>query len=982
MSSSEDIFLDTSVSPRMRTSSPMDQSPSSPLMPMGDLTPGSPSPTPPNYSQVSPSPPSPTPPHPVQHSELSDSCLVSSMTEGGSLMTGRGNHVVQIKVEFLDSTGEKVGQSRFCSDSDIIDITSSLMRANEAKYKQMAVSKFCKSMKFKHSIEESVLSHFSQQFSDYISSDICPLKNEKLLTDIEDMNEVNFDSIFDQCIDEENNLMNAICLLCFGVVLEDLQHKKHLKQRLMSIISIAAFSRSQKTNVVQKLLGEYFKLSNTGKQGLQLLQRLGLTLVPKSIRESQDLIGTHFLAEVKERKIDIEIWHERRKVLEFLIKQKGFVKNPSYGQNKLAVWFPEEKFIHEIQDLGEYLAVIKNDEDMEPDIYTLDLIDQAGGVNEALEKHLDLRPKYYDVTFDNLDMGRISSEYLMGQEDQSLHWTSSIVVEDVVDAKEISDAKVERKDSVFEDRIHVTEMENEHLLNNYVQLLMNLVKKNWPHAFPALVETRIRHQYSAEFEREVKVWTGPLVCENESNLEGMAKIITSLTDNLCPATTNRYGDKIPICVTTFSGDQKSEKASRSAQMALMDNGSMRDKLAFVEGRHEMLHFLFMITDVVQDIFTDHENLEESCSLSRLIKLLNPKLESKKGKDSFYAFRDVFSDIFVAQLGEFLCGFLNVPSLSSDVTPPDIKLEQNHSVQMELFRSIFRKFVRQTHHEYERCKEDSPTEASLPPFYPHEKYLRRKKHETSNKERISSEEDVIPAEDNSENSQTKKQTVEVDAKNDYFKALFNFLGSYQLLLDCIKEGNGLSCFLIQKKLLKIVQSTGHKNYSCSILAYKNIVLQHSNPQFSHRYLWNVFCGRAGKSLNFPRDMKNEHLNRYLKQAFRSLGVNLNEKTGRRINNSADAGLEIERKINQFFNIDAGGKSHTKKDREVQIKKLSQLIKKEKITKVVPGRVFKGPTVDKDITNMFDEAKYRAWHRSKEIELLKFEKLRENLFISSK
>ena len=33
-------------------------------------------------------------------------------------------------------------------------------------------------------------------------------------------------------------------------------------------------------------------------------------------------------------------------------------------------------------------------------------------------------------------------------------------------------------------------------------------------------------------------------------------------------------------------------------------------------------------------------------------------------------------------------------------------------------------------------------------------------------------------------------------------------------------------------------------------------------------------------------------------------------------------------------------------------------------------------------MFDEAKYRAWHRSKEIELLKFEKLRENLFISSK
>jgi hypothetical protein len=172
----------------------------------------------------------------------------------------------------------------------------------------------------------------------------------------------------------------------------------------------------------------------------------------------------------------------------------------------------------------------------------------------------------------------------------------------------------------------LTKQENEHLLNDYVQLLINLVKKHWPAAFPDLVETRIRHQYSAEFERKVKVWTGPLICENESNLEGMSKIITSLTDELCPATTNRYGVKIPICVTTFSGDQKTEKASRSAQIALVDNGNMRDKLAFVEGRHEMLHFLFMITDVVLDIFADYENLEESCSLSRLIKLLNPKLE--------------------------------------------------------------------------------------------------------------------------------------------------------------------------------------------------------------------------------------------------------------------------------------------------------------------------------------------------------------------
>ena len=70
------------------------------------------------------------------------------------------------------------------------------------------------------------------------------------------------------------------------------------------------------------MFGEYFKLSNTGKQGLQLLQRLGLSLVPKSIRENQDVIGVNFLSEVKERKKSLEGWHERRNILESMVKKK------------------------------------------------------------------------------------------------------------------------------------------------------------------------------------------------------------------------------------------------------------------------------------------------------------------------------------------------------------------------------------------------------------------------------------------------------------------------------------------------------------------------------------------------------------------------------------------------------------------------------------------------------------------------------------
>ena len=42
------------------------------------------------------------------------------------------------------------------------------------------------------------------------------------------------------------------------------------------------------------------------------------------------------------------------------------------------------------------------------------------------------------------------------------------------------------------------------------------------------------------FDKEVKVTTGPLVCETESTLEGISKVITTLTDTLCPtAFTNK-----------------------------------------------------------------------------------------------------------------------------------------------------------------------------------------------------------------------------------------------------------------------------------------------------------------------------------------------------------------------------------------------------------------------------------------------------------
>ena len=123
---------------------------------------------------------------------------------------------------------------------------------------------------------------------------------------------------------------------------------------------------------------------------------------------------------------------------------------------------------------------------------------------------------------------------------------------------------------------------------------------------------------------------------------------------------------------------------------------------------------------------------------------------------------------------------------------------------------------------------------------------------------------------------------------------------------------------------------------------------------------------------------EQLNRYLKDCFRSLGVNLNEKNAQRINKSADLGVKMEIKVGEFFKLDSAGKSHTKKDRQSQIKKLSDLFKSEKISAQMPGRKFNGPHVPICSNLLFDEAQYRSWHIDKDKELTKISDMRQKYF----
>ena len=666
--------------------------------------------------------------------------LISHELPGDDIerLVNASNKVIRVKVEFLDESGNNVAQTRYSDDQEIVSILGFLIRGNEQQFRNSAVLKICNSNLLKSDIQNCILKDLSGDFSKFISSELCPLKDNALFNSVIDLSEFDLNSVLVRCHAESQGLIDAFSILCFGKnnfeEIINLPESKYVKQRLLAIMSISAISRNGRVNLYQRLIGEYLKLKNTSKQGLQLIQRLGLSLISVTIRNDQDRIAQHFLKEIHQRKNDVELWARRREMLEELMKEDKKKEDSA----SLSVSFTPDEFVPKIDDLGEIMPsnLYKSKVEVEPDNYVLDIVEKLGTVKTALEYHLNTRPALVDVTFDNVDIGRGSHEFIVGEsKDQSLHWTSSIVVQDVVHGREIQDTKVDRSNSVsLEDKLHVTEDEEEHLCRDYTFLVMNMIAGNWPELLPDIQTVHIPHQYSKEFEQNITMWTGPLIFESENNLDGMKKVITHLVDVVCPAIENKQGRKVPVYPTTFSGDNKSEQSARSAQLAMADNGDMRDQLAFIEGRHEMLHFCFMFVEVIFDIFADKNNLEEASSLSRLVQWLNPKLVNKHAKDDYYKFRDMITDIYIALLGENLRHFFNVDNLEKDITPEPIKNEidpiKKHSMLFDLIRS----FVIKTHEDFKNCKSSYEEVNPLPDFYPHHEYVRKSFNHEATKSR--------------------------------------------------------------------------------------------------------------------------------------------------------------------------------------------------------------------------------------------------------
>ena len=249
---------------------------------------------------------------------------------------------VKIKVDFFNEKGEKI-TSRTSSNTEIINIISSMMRSKDESHKHSTINKLVHSEEFGQDISNCVLNKLSKSFSTFLSSQDCPLRSKGFFKDEQKILDLDMDLLMDQC--------NSICPDVFEAVTRILLGSGHerMKQRLFTVIIIGAYTRNQQINLPQKLIGGYLKRKNCSKAGLELLQRCGLSLVSKTVSRDEDIIGTNFMVDVEIRKAEIEEWSKRRTILENLVTFEQ--KNETGSELKLE--FMEDDFIPKILDIGE-----------------------------------------------------------------------------------------------------------------------------------------------------------------------------------------------------------------------------------------------------------------------------------------------------------------------------------------------------------------------------------------------------------------------------------------------------------------------------------------------------------------------------------------------------------------------------------------------------------------------------------------------------
>ena len=330
--------------------------------------------------------------------------------------------------------------------------------------------------------------------------------------------------------------------------------------------------------------------------------------------------------------------------------------------------------------------------------------------------------------------------------------------------------------------------------------------------------------------------------------------------------------------------------------------------------------------------------KETLSLEGSFKRLAQELKrnqclSKKAESIFYelsGFVDIINEAITADL---LREYLKLGSID-DFHNCSFKSQKE---AQDVFDCIIKEF-------FPFFKFTDPDLENLPKFYPLNRYVKA--------EFVEKVENINPTE-NDKVDEYEQMDVDISAddhnysknvsQNDYLQSyyqnMFALSSIFCIFSEAIKEGDGITIFLLHKMLLRIFHNLGSKNYAKMTANYIANIMSLNLPSESFRLLHNRFGNRCGgKGRCTAKDFNMEHRIRFLKRSMTHLGANLNRTTIKRINDSSDKVEEIIKKLREDCKVKSRASKRTEKTLFADFLRLTNTFRHLKIAKTTPNRGF--------------------------------------------
>ena len=162
-----------------------------------------------------------------------------------------------------------------------------------------------------------------------------------------------------------------------------------------------------------------------------------------------------------------------------------------------------------------------------------------------------------------------------------------------------------------------------------------------------------------------------------------------------------------------------------------------------------------------------------------------------------------------------------------------------------------------------------------------------------------------------------------------------------LKDAWAEGDGDRVFQSWKLMMPHFKAAGRHKYALEALRIQFQVNSTLSPRLAHQVKWDRFVNvKGGQGKNIPTDLYNEHVVKLLKRIIRTMGPNLTEKAMQRSARSVSTVFAISKQYDKESGTPIITTAHSAKSDAADIAKIVDVVLKEEILKIKPGRYHKG------------------------------------------